>query len=97
MGSSTSKLQFEIYHRQIIHGDILTGLRQMMPVIEHVQIESVPLRDEPGMGELDDFCVLRELESSGLHGRRPLRIPSGRQYGRGARWLERLRSGYSLD
>ncbi|MGL4488659.1 MAG: 2-oxo-tetronate isomerase [Rhizobiaceae bacterium] len=62
------KLQFDIYHRQIIHGDVLTGLRQMMPMIGHVQIASVPDRNEPGSGELDDFAVLRALDSLGYPG-----------------------------
>jgi 2-dehydrotetronate isomerase len=62
------KLQFDIYHRQIIHGDVLTGLRQMMPIIGHVQIAAVPLRHEPGTGELDDIRVLRELDILGYSG-----------------------------
>ncbi len=56
------KLQFDIYHRQILHGDVMMGLRQMMPLIGHVQIASVPLRNEPGTGELDDPRILRELD-----------------------------------
>ena len=48
--------------------DVLTGLREMMPVIGHVQIALVPLRNEPGTGELDDFRVLQELESLGYTG-----------------------------
>lgn len=62
------KLQFDIYHRQIIHGDVLTGLQQLMPIIGHVQIASVPLRNEPGTGELDDLLVLRELDLLGYTG-----------------------------
>jgi hydroxypyruvate isomerase len=62
------KLQFDIYHRQIIHGDVLTGLRKLMPIIGHVQVASVPLRNEPGTGELDDFRVLRELDRLGYTG-----------------------------
>lgn len=46
----------------------LTGLREMMPAIGHVQIASVALRNEPGTGELDDFRILRELESLGYTG-----------------------------
>ncbi|MFC2969736.1 2-oxo-tetronate isomerase [Acidimangrovimonas pyrenivorans] len=62
------KLQFDIYHRQILHGDVLTGLRQMMPLIGHVQVASVPERHEPGTGELDDIRVLRELDALGYGG-----------------------------
>ena len=62
------KLQFDIYHRQIIHGDVLSGLRTMMPIVGHVQIASVPLRHEPGSGELNDFAVLEELDRLGYEG-----------------------------
>ncbi|WP_182550263.1 2-oxo-tetronate isomerase [Phyllobacterium myrsinacearum] len=62
------KLQFDIYHRQIIHGDVLHGLRELMPIIGHVQIASVPLRNEPGTGELDDFRIVRALGALGYTG-----------------------------
>lgn len=62
------KLQFDIYHRQIIHGDVIRGFREMMPIIGHIQIASVPSRHEPGTGELDDFRVLRELDALGYGG-----------------------------
>ncbi|MBO9170625.1 2-oxo-tetronate isomerase [Rhizobium sp. L245/93] len=68
LGYPNLKLQFDIYHRQIIHGDVLSGLRTMIPIIGHVQIASVPLRHEPGTGELDDFTVLRELDRLGYDG-----------------------------
>lgn len=62
------RLQFDIYHRQIIHGDVLTGLKALLPMIGHVQIASVPARNEPGSGELDDFRVLRALDALGYQG-----------------------------
>lgn len=62
------KLQFDIYHRQIIHGDVLTGLKNLLPLIAHVQIASVPARNEPGTGELDDMRVLKELDTLGYTG-----------------------------
>jgi 2-dehydrotetronate isomerase len=62
------RLQFDIYHRQIIHGDVLTGLSRLMPIIGHVQIAAVPLRHEPGSGELDDARILRELDHLGYTG-----------------------------
>lgn len=65
---SNLKLQFDIYHRQVIHGDVLTGLGRLMPIIGHVQIAAVPLRSEPGTGELDDFRVLHALDTLGYTG-----------------------------
>lgn len=62
------KLQFDIYHRQIIHGDVLTGLRRLMPIIGHVQIAAVPDRHEPFTGELDDLRILNALEDLNYQG-----------------------------
>lgn len=62
------KLQFDIYHRQILHGDVMVALAALMPIIGHVQIASVPNRNEPGTGELDDFRILRRLDELGYDG-----------------------------
>ncbi|MGB8817594.1 MAG: 2-oxo-tetronate isomerase [Rhizobiaceae bacterium] len=68
LGAANLKLQFDIYHRQIIHGDVLTGLKNLMPIIGHVQIAAVPMRHEPGTGELDDFRILSALDELGYSG-----------------------------
>lgn len=68
LGHSNVKLQFDVYHRQIIHGDILLGIEAAMPLIGHVQIASVPKRNEPGTGELDDFRIFRALDALGYQG-----------------------------
>lgn len=61
-------LQFDIYHRQILHGDVIMGLRQMMPIIGHVQIAGVPERHEPESGELKDSVIFAELDRLGYAG-----------------------------
>ena len=62
------KLQFDVYHRQIIHGDVTMGLRAMAPIIGHVQIASVPARNEPDGGELAYPFVFEELDRIGYTG-----------------------------
>ena len=62
-GLPNLKLQFDIYHRQILHGDVICGLRALMPLIGHVQVASVPERNEPGTGELDEAKLFAELDS----------------------------------
>jgi sugar phosphate isomerase/epimerase len=39
-----------------------------MPLIGHVQIASVPGRNEPGSGELDDFRIFNALDALGYQG-----------------------------
>lgn len=62
------KLQFDIFHCQILHGDVTMRLRRLMPIIGHVQIASVPDRHEPGSGELDDAYLFGELDRLGYDG-----------------------------
>ncbi len=56
------KLQFDIYHRQIIHGDVIRGLEALSPITGHIQVASVPARQEPASGELDDLRIFETLE-----------------------------------
>lgn len=62
------KLQFDIFHCQILHGDVTMRLRRLMPMIGHVQVASVPDRHEPGTGELDDAYLFDELDRLGYDG-----------------------------
>jgi hydroxypyruvate isomerase len=62
------KLQFDIYHRQIMHGDVVKALEAMLPIIGHVQVASVPDRHEPGTGELNDAFVFAALDRLGYDG-----------------------------
>ncbi|MGU3540434.1 2-oxo-tetronate isomerase [Methylobacterium sp. A54F] len=62
------KLQFDLYHCQILHGDVTMRLRALMPMIGHVQTASVPDRHEPGTGEMDDAFLFGELDRLGYDG-----------------------------
>ena len=62
------RLQFDIYHCQILHGDVTTRLAALMPLIGHVQTASVPGRHEPGRGEVDDGFVFAALDRLGYDG-----------------------------
>ena len=62
------KLQFDIYHRQILHGDVVRGLEAMADIIGHVQVASVPERHEPFTGELDDGRIFEAVDRVGYLG-----------------------------
>ena len=68
LGLPNLKLQYDIYHRQILHGDVMKSLEALMPIIGHVQTASVPRRNEPGTGELDDARIFRHLDALGYQG-----------------------------
>ena len=61
-------LQFDIYHRQRIHGEVTKGLEALLPITRHMQIASAPFRREPTTGELDDRHILRLVERLGYTG-----------------------------
>jgi hydroxypyruvate isomerase len=62
------KLQFDIYHCQIIHGDVTRRMRRLAPIIGHVQIASVPGRNEPDGEELNYPYLFEELDLLGYAG-----------------------------
>lgn len=68
LGLANLKLQFDIYHRQIIHGDVTVALREMMPLIGHIQTASVPSRQEPFSEELNDAFLFSEIDRLGYRG-----------------------------
>jgi hydroxypyruvate isomerase len=68
IGSPQLRMMFDIYHVQIAEGDLLTRLGRHLPLIGHVQIASVPGRNEPDDGEVAYAAVLKELNALGWPG-----------------------------
>ena len=62
------KLQFDMYHRQILHGDVMMAFRAMQPIVGHIQIASVPSRHEPDGEELNYSYLFDELDRLGYDG-----------------------------
>ncbi len=62
------KLQFDIYHCQILHGDVTMRLREMIGIIGHIQIASIPSRHEPDGEELNYPYLFAELDRLGYAG-----------------------------
>lgn len=55
----------DLYHLQHIRGNITHSLRDLQPLIAHVQIAQVPSRGEPNTpGELDFAYVFELLRNS---------------------------------
>jgi hydroxypyruvate isomerase len=68
LGLPNLKLQFDVYHRQIMHGDVTVALRTLMPIIGHIQVASVPSRHEPDGEELSYPHIFKTLDSLGYAG-----------------------------
>ena len=73
IGKPNLKVQMDLYHCQIVEGDVAMKLRQYLPTgrVGHIQIAGVPQRHEPDLGELHHpylFSVLDELGWDGFIG-----------------------------
>ncbi len=54
-GATNVKVQMDLFHCQIVEGDLSTKISQYLPTgcVGHFQIADVPARHEPGTGELN--------------------------------------------
>ena len=62
------KMMFDCYHVQIMQGDLLTRLKNHMPMIGHIQIAAVPDRGEPDAGELNFKEICAAIDEMGYTG-----------------------------
>ncbi|WP_152048589.1 hydroxypyruvate isomerase family protein [Aureimonas psammosilenae] len=90
IGAPNIKILFDIYHLQIMEGDLTTRLRRHASLIGHVQLASVPDRTEPDRGEVDVRHILRILDEIHYRGLIGLEYkPSGDTQG-GIGWIDEL-------
>lgn len=70
IGSPHLKVQMDLYHCQIVEGDITSRLRKWLPTgqVGHLQVAAVPDRGEPDQGELHYAHVFAELQRLGWTG-----------------------------
>ncbi|MDT4818910.1 2-oxo-tetronate isomerase [compost metagenome] len=68
VGADNLKVQFDIYHCQIVEGDIAVKLLRDMAGIGHIQIAGVPDRHEPDLGELNYPYLFERIDALGYTG-----------------------------
>jgi hydroxypyruvate isomerase len=70
VGARNLKVQMDLYHCQIVEGDVATKLRRYLPGggVGHLQIAGVPERHEPGFGELNHAYLFEVVDASGWQG-----------------------------
>ena len=68
VGRTNVRVQFDMYHCQIVEGDVATTLREVAHCVSHVQIAGVPERHEPSVGELRHEYLLPLLDELGYEG-----------------------------
>jgi hydroxypyruvate isomerase len=71
VGMANLKVQMDLYHAQIVEGDLSERIRRHLPHVGHIQIAGVPGRHEPDVGEINYawiFKLLDELKYDGWIG-----------------------------
>jgi len=70
VGAPNLKVQMDLYHCQIVEGDVATKLRQYLPTgrVGHLQIAGVPQRHEPDQGELFHRYLFSLIDELGYQG-----------------------------
>jgi 2-dehydrotetronate isomerase len=67
-GRDNLKLQLDLYHCQIMEGDLAAHVRRLAGRYAHVQIAGVPERHEPDRGEVNYDYLLSLLDEIGYDG-----------------------------
>jgi hydroxypyruvate isomerase len=65
VGSPNVKLLFDIYHVQIMEGNLIESIRRHIDLIGHFHVGDVPGRHEPGTGEINYRNVFRAIYEQG--------------------------------
>ncbi len=68
VGADNVKLQYDLYHMQIMEGALAQTLEELLPVIGHIQFADTPGRHEPGTGELNFDFLFRHIDRIGYRG-----------------------------
>jgi len=68
VASDNLKLQYDIYHMQIMEGDLAPTIETHFDRIAHVQIADNPGRHEPGTGEINYPFLFAHLDRLGYQG-----------------------------
>ena len=90
VGSPAVKFQYDIYHMQIMEGNLIDTIKANLDKIAHIQIADVPGRHEPGTGEINYPNVFKALDEAGYTGYVALEyMPSGATEAGLDSWLPR--------
>ena len=70
VGAPNLKVQMDLYHCQIVEGDLTMKLRQYLPSgrVGHLQIAGVPDRHEPDLGEVNHHYLFELIDALGYAG-----------------------------
>lgn len=68
VGADAVALQFDVYHRQVMEGDVVRAIQASADVTAYFQIAGPPDRIEPDAGELSAARIVQAIADSGYPG-----------------------------
>ena len=68
VGSDNLFLQYDIYHMQVMEGDLAPTIERQLARIAHMQLADHPGRHEPGSGEINYPFLFRFIDGLGYKG-----------------------------
>jgi hydroxypyruvate isomerase len=68
VGAANLGVQMDLYHCQIVEGDVARKIEAFLPGVSHMQIAGVPDRHEPSEGELNFPYLFALIDRLGYRG-----------------------------
>ena len=68
VGSENLFLQYDIYHMQVMEGDLARTIEKNLARIAHMQLADNPGRNEPGTGEINYEFLFSHIDRIGYAG-----------------------------
>lgn len=68
VGHANLFIQYDIYHMQVMEGDLTETIRRNLKLIDHMQLADNPGRHEPGTGEINYTNLFRFIDEAGYAG-----------------------------
>lgn len=68
VGRTNLRYQYDIYHMQIMEGDLAKTMERHFPIIGHLQLADNPGRHEPGSGEINYPFLFKHIDALGYDG-----------------------------
>jgi 2-dehydrotetronate isomerase len=87
VGEPNMKMQMDLYHMQVMEGDLATTLKRYAQMCGHIQIAGCPERNEPDTGEIRYEYLFTMLDAIGYQGWLGCEYRPAGKTNEGLRWL----------
>jgi hydroxypyruvate isomerase len=68
VGAGNVCLQYDMFHMQLLEGNLAATIERLLPRIGHMQLADAPGRNEPGHGEINFDFLLKHIDRLGYSG-----------------------------